>query len=299
MRLLSLDPLRDSVHATVMRLHAKHGRFGPALRQYNACALALQRDLGVAPAPATRQLYEEILRSGTAGHGGRPRRGADAREPTVSWPPMVRAPHVGRVDEMQKLHEVLKRCARPARASRRGDGRSGYRQDPARERACRRGRAGRSPGVARSCLRERPDPDLRSLGRRDPHERTCSRRCLLGDFSPVWRSELRATRSGAGRVLAERSSASRQSQADLRGGGPAREARDRAPASRADPRGSALGGRAQRASPVLPRSPHRGVAGVDRRRQRAKKRSMRVRPSGGRSTSFGRSACWYPWTWAR
>jgi len=34
MRLLSLDPLRDSVHATVMRLHAKHGRFGPALRQY-------------------------------------------------------------------------------------------------------------------------------------------------------------------------------------------------------------------------------------------------------------------------
>jgi len=108
MRLLSLDPLRDSVHATVMRLHAKHGRFGPALRQYNACALALQRDLGVAPAPATRQLYEEILRSGTAGHGGRPRRGADAREPTVSWPPMVRAPHVGRVDEMRKLHEVLK-----------------------------------------------------------------------------------------------------------------------------------------------------------------------------------------------
>jgi DNA-binding SARP family transcriptional activator/tetratricopeptide (TPR) repeat protein len=108
MRLLSLDPLRDSVHATVMRLHAKHGRFGQALRQYNACALALQRDLGVAPAAPTRRLYEEILRSGTAGHGGRPRRGADAREPTVSWPPMVRAPHVGRVDEMRKLHEVLK-----------------------------------------------------------------------------------------------------------------------------------------------------------------------------------------------
>jgi hypothetical protein len=27
-----------------MRLHAKHGRFGPALRQYNACVLALRRD---------------------------------------------------------------------------------------------------------------------------------------------------------------------------------------------------------------------------------------------------------------
>lgn len=74
-RLLSLDPLRESVHATVMRLHAKHGRFGPALRQYHACALALQRDLGVAPSPATRQLYEEILRSRTAGHGGRARCG--------------------------------------------------------------------------------------------------------------------------------------------------------------------------------------------------------------------------------
>jgi DNA-binding SARP family transcriptional activator len=62
-RLLSLDPLRESAHATVMRLHAKHGRLGPALRQYKVCAQALQRDLGIAPAAATRQLYEEIRRA--------------------------------------------------------------------------------------------------------------------------------------------------------------------------------------------------------------------------------------------
>ncbi len=109
LRLLAFDPARESAHVTVMRLHARHGRFGPALRQYEACALALRRDLGVAPAADTRQLYQEILRSSGAPGGGRARRGGDDREPALSWPPIVRVPQVGRDEEMRRLRDALER----------------------------------------------------------------------------------------------------------------------------------------------------------------------------------------------
>jgi len=62
LRLLALDPLQESVHRTVMRLHAARGRFGLALRQYQQCVDYLQRELGSDPSPATRELYRDLLR---------------------------------------------------------------------------------------------------------------------------------------------------------------------------------------------------------------------------------------------
>jgi DNA-binding SARP family transcriptional activator len=56
-RLLTLDPLQEPVHRALMRLYARHGRRGAALRQYQICVAALRRELGVAPETATRQLY--------------------------------------------------------------------------------------------------------------------------------------------------------------------------------------------------------------------------------------------------
>ena len=61
-RLLSLDPLQEAVHRTLMRLYARQGRRGAALRQYQACARVLKRELGVAPEAATKQLYRDLLR---------------------------------------------------------------------------------------------------------------------------------------------------------------------------------------------------------------------------------------------
>src|SRR5262249_49861218 len=46
----------------LMRLYARQGRRGAALKQYQVCVGVLQRELGVEPEPATRQLYQEILR---------------------------------------------------------------------------------------------------------------------------------------------------------------------------------------------------------------------------------------------
>jgi DNA-binding SARP family transcriptional activator/KaiC/GvpD/RAD55 family RecA-like ATPase len=62
LRLLSLDPLQESVHRTLMRLYAQSGRRGAALRQYQVCVGVLQRELGVEPEPETKQLYQDVLR---------------------------------------------------------------------------------------------------------------------------------------------------------------------------------------------------------------------------------------------
>jgi DNA-binding SARP family transcriptional activator/predicted ATPase len=61
LRLAALDPLQEAVHRTVMRLYAQLGRRAAALSQYQRCVAMLQRELGVEPEAATRQLHQEIL----------------------------------------------------------------------------------------------------------------------------------------------------------------------------------------------------------------------------------------------
>jgi DNA-binding SARP family transcriptional activator len=61
LRLLSLDPLQEVTHRALMRLYAGQGRRGAALRQYQLCVDVLQRELGVEPEEATKQVYRELL----------------------------------------------------------------------------------------------------------------------------------------------------------------------------------------------------------------------------------------------
>ena len=61
LRLLALDPLHESVHRSLMRLYLRSGRRAAALRQYQVCVDVLQRELDVAPEPATKALYQEAL----------------------------------------------------------------------------------------------------------------------------------------------------------------------------------------------------------------------------------------------
>lgn len=71
-RILALDPLRESAHRALMRLHAAAGRRNAALQQYAACAQALARELSVEPEPATKALYGEILGARTVEAEARP-----------------------------------------------------------------------------------------------------------------------------------------------------------------------------------------------------------------------------------
>ena len=105
LKLLTLDPLQEPVHRTLMRLYAERGRRGAALRQYQQCVSVLGRELGVEPEPDTKALYQEILRE-------RPQhRVAVSEGPT---PPVERAAGtgtettlIGRTDELARLRDAL------------------------------------------------------------------------------------------------------------------------------------------------------------------------------------------------
>jgi LuxR family maltose regulon positive regulatory protein len=57
---LAVDELREDVHRRIMQCYAESGRRSKALAQYTRCAEMLREQLGLEPAPETRQLYERI-----------------------------------------------------------------------------------------------------------------------------------------------------------------------------------------------------------------------------------------------
>lgn len=69
--LLSLDPLNEGAHRSLMRLYAAQGRQELALRQYEICRDRLRQELNVGPDAATATLHQEILaRRSTTGPAG-------------------------------------------------------------------------------------------------------------------------------------------------------------------------------------------------------------------------------------
>ncbi len=62
-RYLVIDELAEDVHQHLIRLYAVNGDRGAAMRQFEACTLILERELGVEALPETRKTYDEA-RSG-------------------------------------------------------------------------------------------------------------------------------------------------------------------------------------------------------------------------------------------
>jgi tetratricopeptide (TPR) repeat protein len=125
LKLLALDPLQEAVHRTLMRLYVDLGRRGAALRQYQQCVSALQRDLGIEPEAETKRLYEEILRArpspapaveATGAARTRPVAGSEVSAGPVTAlrtvPPSVRksSAFVGRATEIGALVAALDRA---------------------------------------------------------------------------------------------------------------------------------------------------------------------------------------------
>jgi DNA-binding SARP family transcriptional activator len=106
-RLLALDPLQEAVHRTLMRLYARQGRRGAALKQYQACVGALRRELGTEPEEETRRLYQELLRRPL---DARPASGAADRPNVAPISPDLPAadtPLFGRKAEVARLGAIL------------------------------------------------------------------------------------------------------------------------------------------------------------------------------------------------
>ena len=116
-RLLALDPLREEAHRMLMRLYARDGRRGAALRQYQSCLSVLKRDLGAEPEAETRQLYHELLRQRSTGsrvHELPPSERSPDRDPALA--PWGRdrgdTTLIGRDAELGRLRQSLERARR-------------------------------------------------------------------------------------------------------------------------------------------------------------------------------------------
>ncbi len=62
-RLVALDSLCEANHQLLIRLHASNNDRASALRAYHQCMRVLRREMGVEPCPATRELFERILKA--------------------------------------------------------------------------------------------------------------------------------------------------------------------------------------------------------------------------------------------
>jgi DNA-binding SARP family transcriptional activator len=70
-RRLGLDPFHEPAHRDLMRLYARSGDRGAALRQFREASLLLDKELGVAPVAETRALHDAI-EAGTLPDAGAP-----------------------------------------------------------------------------------------------------------------------------------------------------------------------------------------------------------------------------------
>ena len=59
--LLSLDPMREGVHRSLMELYLRQGRYIDALRQYEQCVAILHRELNIEPDAQTKKLHQQIV----------------------------------------------------------------------------------------------------------------------------------------------------------------------------------------------------------------------------------------------
>ena len=88
-RLLALDPLSEGAHRALMRHYAEQNQWTLAMRQFEACAAILKRELGANPEPATCKLRDRILerRLDPVGRRSRPQAGFKSAGAPVSWSP--------------------------------------------------------------------------------------------------------------------------------------------------------------------------------------------------------------------
>jgi DNA-binding SARP family transcriptional activator len=109
-RILRMDPMRECVQRQVMWLHVLNGHQANAIRQYAECARILKQELGVAPMPETRALYEFLLAHDILGRETRASSGAPARPVPSGHPDQSSELRNGGYDqELTRLRGLLSR----------------------------------------------------------------------------------------------------------------------------------------------------------------------------------------------
>jgi len=99
-RILRLDRARECTHRRLMRLYSMAGDRTSALRQYERCAAALEKELGVGPAEQTLTLYRQIR--------GDRRDGLQPASARPDWMPQAADPALaGALEHLRHLQAVV------------------------------------------------------------------------------------------------------------------------------------------------------------------------------------------------
>lgn len=91
-QVLTLDELAEDMHRRLIELYAASGDRSAALRQFERCAVVLERELGVSPLPETRAVYEAVRDGQIPLRERKPRMLLTTREVTIDLPPQAEAP---------------------------------------------------------------------------------------------------------------------------------------------------------------------------------------------------------------
>ncbi|HVY93760.1 MAG TPA: AAA family ATPase [Bryobacteraceae bacterium] len=102
-RLVALDSLSEANYQTLMRLHAANHDRASALRAWHQCMRVLRREMGVEPGPATKEIFERILKSETL-----PSSVPAAKQPALLQKNRV---FVGRAEEWAQLAALWQTAA--------------------------------------------------------------------------------------------------------------------------------------------------------------------------------------------
>lgn len=126
-RYLSTDSLAEDVHRRLIALYAAAGDRSAALRQFERCAVVLDRELGVSPMPETRAVYEAV-RAGESPLPGAPLAdqpiSVQPASPTSATLPFSVTTLIGRSDELAAIAALLQRSG-PRLLTLTGPGGSG------------------------------------------------------------------------------------------------------------------------------------------------------------------------------
>jgi DNA-binding SARP family transcriptional activator/tetratricopeptide (TPR) repeat protein len=101
-RYLAIDDLNEEMHRQLIALYAQMGNRSAALLQFEQCVMILERELGVAPLPETRAVYEAV-------RDGRPHTVEKAPVPDWAIVPGLDLPLLGRDTAMKELTEAYNR----------------------------------------------------------------------------------------------------------------------------------------------------------------------------------------------
>jgi DNA-binding SARP family transcriptional activator/predicted ATPase len=103
-RLVQLDPLDEGHTVRLMRLYAQAGDRNGVRRAYQACLIALRKELGVEPEPETKAAYENLLRQAAVSEAP-----SSMPEDTPKPRPLPTSstPFVGRQVELHEIGQLL------------------------------------------------------------------------------------------------------------------------------------------------------------------------------------------------